>query len=352
MYPNFLTQYAKIVHSTITILQNITYNSTYFVLQGAYVMARKRMNFIQSLTLKQLHEEYINYCKINDLSPTSIDGYYGQFKIISKYIDTANTYLDDITSSTIDDFIERLRDDTGATNVTINNRLNYIRILLQYAYKKGYVSTAINIPRLKEKPKPKIPLSDEELKLLLKIEPHPPFHIYRNHVICQVILATGIRSRNIREVKVSDLNLKDRTLYLYETKNRQSYYIYLSASITDVLSQYILKTKLPSDSPLFPNVYGEQFTRLGFSRSMTEYFAQQGVPRCTPHLLRHTYASRLANTNVPINVISQMLCHSSIVTTQRYIHTMKDDIIKHSDEVDILSDIENQIKPKRRTKIK
>ena len=39
--------------------------------------------------------------------------------------------------------------------------------------------------------------------------------------------------------------------------------------------------------------------------------------------LRHTVGTRLAKSNVPVNVIKEILSHSDVKTTMRYVHSTK-----------------------------
>ena len=46
------------------------------------------------------------------------------------------------------------------------------------------------------------------------------------------------------------------------------------------------------------------------------------------HDLRHTVASRLADRGVPVPIIQELLAHTDIKTTMRYVHNKKDHLAK------------------------
>jgi len=61
-------------------------------------------------------------------------------------------------------------------------------------------------------------------------------------------------------------------------------------------------------------------------QSMVRRYAEQaGLPvgghdGVTPHVLRHTYATRLIRRRVPLEAVRRLLGHADISTTQRYLH--------------------------------
>ena len=46
-----------------------------------------------------------------------------------------------------------------------------------------------------------------------------------------------------------------------------------------------------------------------------------GIDNFRFHDLRHTVGTRLAKANVPVNVIKEILAHSDVKTTMRYVHS-------------------------------
>jgi site-specific recombinase XerD len=48
--------------------------------------------------------------------------------------------------------------------------------------------------------------------------------------------------------------------------------------------------------------------------------AQVKLPEATPHVFRHSYATRLFENDVPVEVVQILLGHTSRKTTQTYLH--------------------------------
>jgi len=75
---------------------------------------------------------------------------------------------------------------------------------------------------------------------------------------------------------------------------------------------------------IFPTPGGRQMNPASKSKYLYKFCDRAGIERCGWHVLRHTYASRLAASGVPLAVIMKLLGHTSIETTMRYVHVDQD----------------------------
>lgn len=88
---------------------------------------------------------------------------------------------------------------------------------------------------------------------------------------------------------------------------------------TAVLLKELIKNK--TDDLLFDLQYSAV-------RSLFERIKNKlGLSKFHPHMLRHTLASKLHNNGVSIIMIQQIMGHTNVSTTERYIHFDMDDLL-------------------------
>lgn len=76
---------------------------------------------------------------------------------------------------------------------------------------------------------------------------------------------------------------------------------------------------------LVVNASGERLAAQGVARILSKLAAQAKISvRVTPHVLRHTVATLLLRMGADIKVVQEVLGHTSITTTQRYTHVIKE----------------------------
>ena len=310
------------------------------------ISGRKRMvlgdNALTDITLKELYEEHLAHCEVRRLSEHTVNTYKKNYRLLEQCL--GSDYIVSKTNdSTIQQYINFLCNTYSSKDTTLNSRLKYVRTLFYFAIERGYCKS-FKIHLLKCNQENKTPLTKDEVQKLIAKPKKETFAEVRMWTITNLVLATGIRSRNVREAKVNDLDISNRTLYLRDTKAHKPQTIYLSQNITNILVDWLKLTGFKGEVPLFPTVYGEEMSLHVLKRAFMDYAEKRGV-KTSLHILRHTYARDLVKADVNPIIIKELLGHQSLEVTQRYIKLFSDEIQKATDGLDTLAQYQkNRIK--------
>lgn len=312
------------------------------------ISGRKRMvlgdNTLKDITLKELFEEHVAHCEVRRLSRYTIDTYKKNYNLLEQCLG-GGFVVSEANDLTIRQYIDFFSNTYSDKVTTLNSRLKYVRTLFYFAIERGYCKP-LKVHLLKCNQENKTPLTKDEVQKLIAKPTKMNFTEVRNWTIANLVLATGIRSRNVREVKVKDLDIHNRTLYLRDTKSHKPQMVYLSQNITNILVEWLKLTGFKGEVPIFPTVYGEELTLHVLKQSFSKYAKKRGV-NTSLHILRHTYARDLVKADVNPVIIKELLGHHSLEVTQRYIKLFSDDIRKATDGLDTLAQYQkNRIKLK------
>ena len=183
----------------------------------------------------------------------------------------------------------------------------------------------------------------------------------RLRVAMLLSLFTGARMGEVLPLEWSDLNEKKRTIRICKDLERVQLFDDPSGKKTELILQETPKSKTSNrETPVYENIW----RLLMFHRQVQLHEGQpnplnllfpsrrgtytdprtyqkrvQAVcKRCelqgvNVHALRHTFATRLMEQNVPIRIIQNLMGHSSITTTERYSHVLDDEKRKAIDRM-------------------
>ena len=131
----------------------------------------------------------------------------------------------------------------------------------------------------------------------------------RDRLLLRLCWETGARIGDIVEMKVGDVDFKEKILRLRVKKRKNVNHIPLGDDILLEMSNHIRLFGIKER--LFDISYVMAW------KIITSYGKALGI-RVHPHMFRHGLAIHLLKNNVPIPIISARLGHSSIMTTMNY----------------------------------
>jgi len=123
-------------------------------------------------------------------------------------------------------------------------------------------------------------------------------------------------------LKWQDVDFFGKRIRLFWRKNKAGEWRSQWLNVRDDLISELLKLKKTSVTELvfLSRTGGQYVTRIKW---LDEVCKRAGVEKFGFHGIRHLFASILASQNIPIVEIQYMLRHSSLATTERYIHRLK-----------------------------
>ncbi|NRT32615.1 integrase/recombinase XerD [Clostridium beijerinckii] len=271
-------------------------------------------------------EEYCELCKRRGLAEITIKGYRYSTRYFKKF--NENTL---INRNTILDYIKYLQDN-DVKWTTINSYIRKLTPVLNYAFEMGYYPK-VKVEYVKGQKEAKEIYSQEELQLLLEKPKKKDFVTIRNWAMTWVFASTGIRRTELINLKVSNVNLLERTLLLNTTKNKNARYVPVSSSLYDVLCEYIELRNGKNSDYLFPTVYNTKMSTSAINKELQNYNLSKGVLRSSIHAYRHTFITNAVNSNVNILLLKKITGHSSTTTLSGYYNA------KINDTLDIIDTI-------------
>ena len=181
---------------------------------------------------------------------------------------------------------------------------------IQFKQAKAAINQAFPGRRL-----PRI-LSHEEIANMFKVSESVP----RDNMLLKCMYYLGLRNSEVRTLQIDDIDTINSTVKVVQGKGKKDRYVPIPEGFSQELKAYVKGSR------------GFMFVGRGREGTLSDRHIRRIVKShaCAanvrkygevhPHTLRHSYATHLQNSGVPLNVIQGMLGHERIETTTIYTH--------------------------------
>lgn len=148
-------------------------------------------------------------------------------------------------------------------------------------------------------------------------------HSLRDAAVIEVFFATGARVYEISNIRVENINLNSGLIRIMGKGGKERYIQISNTAVLDILRKYYEENEpeIKKSGYFFINNRGKRYTEQSIRLMLKKYTLKAGIQRkITPHMFRHSFATYLIEEGVDVSCVQQILGHSSIKTTQIYIH--------------------------------
>lgn len=152
-----------------------------------------------------------------------------------------------------------------------------------------------------------------------------------------VALETAMRSGEISNLKINDVDLGRRIISLKDTKNGKPRTVPLTVRAVEVLKQALENPIRPSDCPLVffgePNSDGKRGP-YQFNKAFLDIKKAIGLAELRFHDLRHEAISRLVEAGLSDQEVASISGHESMQMLKRYTHLRAEDLVAKLDKIE------------------
>jgi site-specific recombinase XerD len=301
---------------------------------------------------------YRHYLRMRNYSSRTIQSYDQVVKHFGFYVwirrnvepsrfstywdDFSNTRLDtdvEVTPLMISDYLSFMSSQRTYKPTTMHRIISTLSSFYRFLSGQGAI-TANPMPGV-ERPK----IKDQELRYLKHsqvLRLIDSIEDERDRLIVRSIYATGVRVSELCNINIEDIDFEDETIRV-KGKGGKIRIVFVDPDTLAEMDSFIGNR---IEGPLFLGQQGHHISPRAVQHIFKKY-APEGI---TPHKIRHSYASELYRRSKNLRVVQENLGHTSIKTTEIYLHTDLDERKRVYQEFFPLSDNHVEVPVKKRQK--
>jgi len=274
-------------------------------------------------------KSYRNYLRMRNYSPRTLDSYeqvirhFGYYvwlrrntdvtKLVFYWKDFEKARLDtsvEVTPLVVNDFLAFVSSMQTYKPKTYHRIISTLSSFYRFLSTQGIVSinplTGIDRPRIKQQ-EIKYLKHNQVLRLIDSIDDP------RDKLIVRTIYATGVRVSELCNMNIEDIDFDEHTIRIRGKGDKMRLVFVDDETLAEILK--FVGTRI--SGPLFVGQQGKHIS----SRAIQHIFKHYAPSGITPHKIRHSYASELYKRSKNLRVVQENLGHTSIKTTEIYLHT-------------------------------
>lgn len=270
-------------------------------------------------TLKKLLPEFIKHLEEKGRSPSTVLAYRADLEQLIDFLQGKNKVLpEQVVSADLESFRDSLLSEKY-TPKSVSRKLNaiktFFRFLISSKKSTSNPSETVSHPKIEASvPKFLSPIEYRALRDVVRDD-------IRISAMVEMVLQTGLRISEIANLKVK--NIKKDTLIVEPHATQPERTIPLNKPAIEAIKSYE-KIRPESDSPyFFVSKNGKPLAVRNIRAAVDRYMQKAEIPNYSINDLRTTFIVENLKAGVDLVLLSQVVGHKRLSTTERYLELAK-----------------------------
>lgn len=270
--------------------------------------------------LRHAHEEFKTFLKSNKHSSATIVAYGKDIdQLVSFLEELQKNHVHEVSKDDLDAFLAKMSK-TGYTPKSISRKINSTRTFYRFLKINEYItddpSLLVAHPRYELAP-PRI-LNPTEYRALRDAARNDQ----RMFAIIELLLQTGIRIGELAALKLEDI--QGDALRIRAQEKHEERVVPLNKAAKSALKGYLdHRPNVPEDR-VFITKSGKPFLIRNIRTAIERYFRISDIKNAKVNDLRHTFVAHHIKHGVSLIILSKILGHKRLSTTERYLEYIKE----------------------------
>jgi len=274
--------------------------------------------------LASAHEAFVRYLTEQKRAHATILAYSKDIEQLIMFVsDMGKKTVTEVEKVDLEGFLGKLSAD-GYTPKSLSRKINSIKTF--YRFLKGQNSVTANpaaeISHPKYEVKPPRVLTKMEYRALRDACRSD----VRTYAIVELFLQTGLRIGELAMLKVGDI--KEKELFIAAQEGHAERTVPLNKAAKSAVDRWFeIRPKEGSDI-LFITKTGRPLLVRNIRTTIDRYFAVAGIENAKVNDLRHTFIAHHLASGTPLTVISKLVGHKRLSTTEKYLNIVKEKMVE------------------------
>lgn len=272
-----------------------------------------------SIDLSIAQKEFVEFLKNRKRARATIVAYGKDIDQLIIFLkDCGKKMVSEITHDDLMAFLTKLGKD-GYTPKSVSRKINSIKTFYRFLKTQAYITedptTNISHPKYEVKP-PRI-LSKVEYRALRDACRDD----LRISAIVELFLQTGLRIGELANLSVEDVRNSD--LHIVAQESHAEREVPLNKAAKQAIDRYLEIRPKTENKTLFVTKTGRPLLIRNIRTAIDRYFKSAGIEKAKVNDLRHTFIAHHLASGTPLTIISKLVGHKRLSTTEKYLEFIK-----------------------------